>query len=237
MPQSNTRLSRMASIGLRAFKGGAVVVAIAVVDGAPRAVLSTVLETSTPGDRVSLEPYRLAAELPRGPEGRATSEAAAMVAEGRRRQDQLAADGMQAIIHRLDAAGYTLAVVALLVNRAGWITDLLDYSLAWAEHVPVAETLAVRDALRFAARQCGIRLVELDEKSLPEVAGTALDLSAEALSARLKACGAPIGKPWRKEQKLACLSAWVAFASGSGVEIGEPNSSSQGEPLSPGETQ
>ena len=29
---------------------------------------------------------------------------------------------------------------------------------------------------------------------------------------RLKDFGAIIGRPWRKEQKLACLAAWVAVA-------------------------
>ena len=104
------------------------------------------------------------------------------------------------------------AVVALLVNRAGWITDVLEYSLAWPEHVPVAEALAVRDALRFAARQCGIEVAELDEKSLPDLATRMLGIPSTALAARLKALGAPRERPWRKEQKLACLSAWISVS-------------------------
>ena len=102
-------------------------------------------------------------------------------------------------------------VAGLLVNRAGWVTDLLEYSSSWPEHVPVAEGLAVRDALRFACKECAIEAVELDEKSLPDVAATALDTSSIVLDARLKALGASAGRPWRKEQKLACLSAWFAL--------------------------
>ncbi|GLQ91961.1 hypothetical protein [Dyella acidisoli] len=219
MPQPKIRSPLMAGLGLRAFKGGAVVIGVAVVEGEPCVVLSTVLETYTQGDRLSFEPYRLAAETSREPSGRAAPEAAAIVAEGRRRQNQLATHGLQAIIHRLDAAGRKPAVAALLVNRAGWITDLLEYSLAWAEHIPVAENLAVREALRFAAGQCGVAMVEQDEKSLPELATKTLGVSSAELDARLKALGAPAGKPWRKEQKLACLSAWVALANRPVVEI------------------
>lgn len=222
MPQPKIRSPLIAGLGLRAFKGGAVVVGVAVVEGEPYVVLSTVLETCTQGDRLSFEPYRLAAEIPREPAGRAAPEAVAIVAEGRRRQNQLATNGLQAIIRRLDAAGCKRAVAALLVNRAGWITDLLEYSLAWAEHIPVAENLAVREALRFATDQCGVEMVEQDEKSLPELATKTLGVSSAELDARLKALGAPIGKPWRKEQKLACLSAWVALASRPVVEIGRP---------------
>jgi hypothetical protein len=52
----------------------------------------------------------------------------------------------------------------------------------------------------------------MDEKSLPDLAAHVLDLSPGALDARLKALGASVERPWRKEQKLACLAAWVALA-------------------------
>lgn len=197
--------SRPAAIGLRAQKGGAIVVAIAVEAGEPRILLSTAIKTHGPGDRLSLEPYGVAAEMA----GDAPAEAAAAVAEGRERQDRLAAENLRTAIRHLEPEA---ALAALLVNRAGWITDRLSYSLAWPEHVPVAELLAVRDALRFGVRECGIDLVELDEKSLFDVAAERLEMSPEEIEARLKALGASVGKPWRKEQKLACLAAWVAIA-------------------------
>ena len=132
------------AIGLRAQKGGAVIVALSVAADGPDILLSSFLPTSTEGDRLSYEPYRVAFETV---QGGARAEAASAVAEGRGRQDWLAADGLQAVVERLHRKP---DIAALLVNRAGWITDLLDYSLAWPDHVPVAETLAVRDALRFA---------------------------------------------------------------------------------------
>ncbi len=200
--------TRRVGLGLRALKGGAVVVAVALDDDEPRVQLSTFLATGAEGDRPSLEPYGVALEFGRSSHGRASAEAAAAVAEGRGRQDQLAARGLQNIVRQLDEAP---VVAALLVNRAGWITDLLEYSLAWPEHVPVAEALAVRDAIRFAIKQCRFELVELDEKSLPALAENALGLSSAEIDARLKALGATVGRPWRKEQKLACLSAWVTI--------------------------
>jgi hypothetical protein len=206
----NSRCGRRVGLGLRAIKGGAAVVAVAVENDEPRVLLSMFLATGTEGDRLSLEPYRVAHELARGPQGGASTEAAAAVAEGRARQDQLAAQGLQRIVRQV---GEAPVVAALLVNRAGWITDLLEYSLAWPEHVPVAEGLAVRDALRFACRACHVEVVELDEKSLPDFAQRALGLSPTEIDARLKDLGATVGRPWRKEQKLACLSAWVAIYS------------------------
>ncbi len=202
--------SSIAGLGLRALKGGAVAVGVAVEDGEPRIQLSTFLATGAEGDRLSLEPYGVAAEMARGAQDAVSAAAASAVTEGRRRQDRLAAKGLQDIVRQMEKAKGTPAIAALLVNRAGWVTDLLQYSLSWPEHVPVAEGLAVRDALRSALRQCRIEAVEMDEKSLPDLAEHALGLSQAAIDARLKRLGATAGKPWRKEQKLACLAAWVA---------------------------
>jgi hypothetical protein len=199
-------------IGLRALKGGAVVVAVAIEGGEPRVVLSRLLATSAEGDRLSLEPYHAAAELARDPQRSTSAEPAAVVAAGRQRQDQLATEGLRAILKALEEANCEPAVAALLVNRAGWITDLLEYSLAWPDHLPVAELLAVRDALRFGCRQCRIDVAEVDEKSLPDLAARTLERSSAAIDGHLKALGATVGRPWRKEQKLACLSAWFALA-------------------------
>ncbi|HEY2227604.1 MAG TPA: hypothetical protein VGI22_07650 [Xanthobacteraceae bacterium] len=198
-------------LGLRALRGGAVVVGVAAEAGQPRVVLSSFLATAAGGDRLSLEPYLVAAEMKRGPNGEASAEAAAAVAEGRKRQDQLAANGLGEIVRKVRDAGCEPIVAALLLNRAGWITDLLAYSLSAPEHPPVAEGLAVREALRFALGRVGVQAVELDEKSLPERASEELGISPADLDARLKALGAEVGPPWRKEQKLACLAAWFAL--------------------------
>jgi len=200
-----------ATLGLRAHKGGAVVVALAVEDDVPRLLLSTVLDTHRAGDPLSFAPYGSAFDLPRGPDGKASPAAAALVAEGRRRQDVLAMEGLAAILRTLDRDGARPAMAALLVNRAGWVTDLLDYSLGWPEHVPVAEGLAVRDALRAGIAACGLALGEVDEKSLPDLAQHVLGLPSGAIDTRLKALGAA-HKPWRKEHKLAALAAWVTLA-------------------------
>lgn len=197
------------ALGFRAGRGGAVAVGVAL-DG-PRVVLSTFLATAAEGDRLSLEPYHVAAEMAQGTKGKVPVKAAAAVAEGRKRQDGLAAKGLNDIVRQVRSEGYQPVIAALLVNRAGWITDLVEYSLFAPEHPAVAEGLAVRDALRFAFGQSGIEVVEMDEKSLPETGLKVLHSSPAAMDSRLKNLGAAAGRPWRKEQKLACLAAWIAL--------------------------
>jgi hypothetical protein len=199
-------------LGFRAVRGGGVVVSIALKNDEPRVVLSSFLATGAEDDRLSFEPYHVAAEMKRGPDGGASAEAVAAVAEGRKRQDERAAKGLKDLVGMLRDAGCEPVVAALLVNRAGWISDLLAYSLSWPDHPPVAEGLAVREALRFAIAQAGIQVAELDEKSLPDHASAVLHLGPSEVDARLKNLGTPVGRPWRKEQKLACLAAWVTLA-------------------------
>lgn len=196
-------------LGLRAVRGGGVVIGVALDNGEPRVVLSSFIPTGAENDRLSFEPYHVAAEMRRGPDGGVSAEAAAAVAEGRKRQDALAKKGFEDIIPKLNEARCAPVIAALLVNRAGWVTDLLSYSLASPDHPPVAEGFAVRNALRFAIGCVGVKFVELDEKSLPGLASAAL--GAIDTGSRLKALGAGV-KPWRKEQKLACLAAWFALA-------------------------
>jgi len=197
------------ALGFRAVRGGSVVVGVAFDGRAPVIVLSSFLATAAEGDRLSFEPSHVAAEMAR--DGRVSAKAVAAVAAGRKRQDKIAAAGLEAMVRELHSKNCKLAVAALLINRAGWITDLLEHSLSAPEHPPVAEGLAVRDALRFALGRSTIKVIEMDEKSLPEVAERRL--SVAGLEKRLKDLGATVGKPWRKEQKLACLAAWLALKS------------------------
>jgi hypothetical protein len=209
---SAKRKGTTVGLGFRAQKGGAVAVGVALENDEPHVLLSTFLATASEGDRLALEPYHVAYEMERDPDGGASAETAAAVAEARKCQDALAAKGLDEIVRKLRDAGAKPVVAALLVNRAGWITDLLAYSLSFPDHPPVAEGLAVREALRSAFAKQGLEVAEMDEKSLPDMASELLSLSPAALDARLKALGAPAGRPWRKEQKAACLSAWLAIA-------------------------
>ena len=87
---STDRQGAPVGLGFRAGRGGGVIVGVAVDAGQPRIVLSSFLATGGEGDRLSLEPYRVVAEMARGAGGGVPAGAAAAIAEGRRRQGQLA---------------------------------------------------------------------------------------------------------------------------------------------------
>jgi hypothetical protein len=188
------------TLGLRASRGGSIVVAVTHERrGAPQVVLSTFLPTSAVDDRIAREPYHVAAEIVRSRDAGALAKAQATVREGRARQDELADYGLRSIVEQLKDGSWNPSGAALLVNRAGWVTDLLQYSFASDSHPPVAEGLAVRDALRFALRENRIDFVEVDETTL-------------FADRRLADCKTNLDGPWRKEHKVACLAAWTNSA-------------------------
>ena len=188
------------------------VVGVAVDRPLPRVVLSAFLATAAEGDRLAFEPYQVAYEMPRAEGGGPTAEAAAVVAEGRRRQAAFASTALAGVLEGLNSEGFRPAIAALLINRAGWMTDQLEHCLSAPSHPPVAEGLAVRVALRAAFAGAGLDVIEMDEKSLHESAMLKLPLSPGQIDVQLNALGATAARPWRKEQKAACLAAWVATA-------------------------
>jgi hypothetical protein len=205
------------ALGFRAHRGGATAVAIALENGAPRLVLSTTLATGVEDDRLTWEPYHLAAGIEGGARTIPPPDPDAVVALGRAAQVEIATASLGDLLARMTADGARPAVAAVLANRvyAGFLDDLA-HILAWDEHLSVAESLAVREAVCSALDAHDLARVEVDEKSIRDVAPERLGLAEAVIDARLKELGAAAGRPWRKEQKNSALAAWIAAADPAG---------------------
>ena len=124
MSAARTSVRTPVALGFRAVRGGCAVVGVAIEDAKLRVVLSSFLATATADDRLALEPYRVAAAMRHGTVADTFAEATSAVAEGRKRQDRLATDGLAALVGALRDAGCEPIAAALLVNRAGHNTLL-----------------------------------------------------------------------------------------------------------------
>jgi len=78
-----------------------------------------------------------------------------------------------------------------------------------------AEGVLFRDALVRAARACGLRLVEIEEKLLTKHAERSLGIPSSTLVRKIAWLGKAVGPPWGKDQKEAALAALVALQGGS----------------------
>jgi hypothetical protein len=74
-----------------------------------------------------------------------------------------------------------------------------------------AEGVLFRDSLVRAAKECGLKLVEIPEKTLTPHAEAAIGVPAERLAKEVARLGKSAGPPWGKDQKDAALAALVAL--------------------------
>jgi hypothetical protein len=199
-----------AAIGFRAHMGWAAAVGIAVVNGAPQLVHSSIIATAPEGDRIAKEPYHVAA----GWDGLARVQPhpnpAAAVAQGRKTQERMASKAVADIVAELKAKKIKVIAGAVLATR-GLQSYTLEEALSHHAHVHVAEGMAVREAVRLALKANKILLREFDQKSLYVEGAEALKLTEARLKQRLTELKGT-AKPWTQDQKLCALAAWLALA-------------------------
>lgn len=198
-----------AVLGLRVVAEGGWAVVVARSDGGPRCVGSFLLPRARDEDLGAARPFAAFFAAAQGGEGR-MAEAVLALTEARKRQDEAVRGALSAALARCAESGVGPERLVLLVNRAGWIGDLISYSLAYPEHAAVADGLCLRQAFRAAAAALALPVREMDEKTLPVAAAAVLGLGAAEIQSHLKKMGEGL-KPWRKEQKLACLAAWTSL--------------------------
>jgi hypothetical protein len=82
-----------------------------------------------------------------------------------------------------------------------------------ASHATIhtAEGEFYRAALREACACCGLREIGIKERDLMAEAIHTLGRSAENLERSIAEFGRVVGSPWRQDEKLSALAAWLAL--------------------------
>jgi hypothetical protein len=78
--------------------------------------------------------------------------------------------------------------------------------------IHTAEGEFYRAALRDACASCGVPETGIKERELVAEASLALGRSAEDLQSTVAAFGKTVGSPWRQDEKLSALAAWLVLA-------------------------
>jgi len=124
----------------------------------------------------------------------------------------LAQRGLEAVVDELAKAGHDVAGCALL-RASGRPLPILAATLASHALIHTADGEHFRDALSHAADHCGLPLVGVRERELLARGEAAVGLSADELLRRVGEMGRALGPPWRQDEKLAALAAWLVLAS------------------------
>jgi len=180
------------ALGFRAHSGWAAVVAAGGTVDAPHVLERRRIVIADPDMPGSRQPYHAATELP-------LTLATDLVRKAIESSRALALEAIDATWRTLRSRGHEVAGCAVLTGSGKPLPEL-EKILASHALIHTAEGALFREALLWAARECGLRAACVSEKGL----------DSEALR-RLGTLGKAIGPPWTQDQKYAALAALVTL--------------------------
>ncbi|MCU1272838.1 MAG: hypothetical protein JWO48_269 [Bryobacterales bacterium] len=124
---------------------------------------------------------------------------------------RLAQAALRSAISDLQTQGYAVVACGLLRSAARPLPALEEILKSHAL-IHTAEGELFREALSHASEQCGLPVSSVKEREVFARASTALGIADDELKRRLAELGRQLGPPWREDQKLATLVAWLALS-------------------------
>ncbi len=171
---------------------------------APRVLLRRRLELRDRGISGSAQTYHAAAEM----EFAAAEE---FLARCRESTHALALEAVRSALEDIARKGCEVAGGCVLLGSGRAVTDLKTI-LRSHPMLHTAEAEFYRDALRAACLACGIAACGVKEKTLAEEASKVLAMPVDELDQRVLELGKLIGPPWRQDEKLSAMGAWIVLA-------------------------
>jgi hypothetical protein len=196
--------STHAALGFRAHSGWAAAVAVAGSPTAPAVIERRRLEIADPSDGDAKQPYHAA-------EGLDLADAERLVRRCTESSQRLARAEVGAVLAGLRASGHRVVGCGLLQGSERALPDLAGI-LASHALIHAAEGQMFRDILAEAGRHHDLPVLEVRERALMASCTADLGLSADQITRRLAEFGRALGPPWRQDEKLATLAAWLALA-------------------------
>jgi hypothetical protein len=208
--KSKSGMSNAAALGFRAHSGWAVAVAVTGSPGNPIVlpIVPIVLErrrieiadAAIPGSR---QPYHAAASLDVG-------KAETLIGRCRESSASLAAGAIAALVARLSES-YRLVGSGILFGSGRPLPELAAI-LRSHPFIHTAEGEFFREVLAGASQRCSLPVTRVKEAEAWERAAAVCHLELQALQERIGTLGRSLGPPWRQDEKLASLAAWIALS-------------------------
>jgi hypothetical protein len=185
-------------LGFRPHTYWTAVVAVAGRPEAPRIVDRRRFEFAAGGERFV---YHRAAET-------ASADAPGLIADVRARTEANAARAIASLIADLRGSGDSvhLAVVPAATSK---VPEKLEDIVRAHSRIHAAEGNFYRDIIAAACATAGLEVRREVERELPALVCDLLAADRSSLDARLRQMGAALGPPWREDQKLAAMAAWL----------------------------
>jgi hypothetical protein len=210
MPSAGAR--GRAALGFRVHSGWAAAVAVAGTPARPEILERRRIDIADPAIRGSAQPYHAAEGMPVAEAKSYLDRCASASAE---RAGKAVADLAAAVRGR----GRELAGGALLL-ASGRPLPALESVLASHALIHTADGEHFREAIQRGCEQEGVELLRFREREVPAAAAARFRTAEAELMRQVAAAGKALGAPWRADEKLAALVAWLTLSRGPGPERG-----------------
>ena len=192
-----------AAVGLRVRTGRAVLIALCGPPEAPRLVSRAEVDLTDAKVADSKQPFHVGLEVA-GARGERAVERACQAAR------RAGATSLSAVFARTAARGFRLVGATVISDSA------TDPASIGNPHMRAhaAEGALFRDICCDAANAHGLVTERALAKNLRDALGQSLDAQSKRIDAVLAQIGAEAGRPWRADEKLAAMGAWLALGTG-----------------------
>ena len=192
----------MASIGFRAKTGRAIAVVLCGPADAPRVLRRVEVSLTDPEMPATGQPYHEVMDLP-------WARAQIDVQKTIRLIEKVAVRALAGLIQQARSENLTICGVGIVGAPERNLEKIGNAHI----RAHAAEGVLFRKVLETAARKNRVRHRRFEERTLNEVAASALAYKTTRLEDLLAALGRPVGRPWRADEKMAAAAAWVTLAS------------------------
>jgi hypothetical protein len=196
-----------AAFGLRVHSGWAALAAVAGPLAAPTVLERRRIELADRTVPGGVQPFHAARLL-------ALDEARQLVGQSLEGATRMARSALAATAAELRRRGTEVIACGLIQSSARSLPDL-GAVLASHALVHTAEGELFREALSTAATGLGLSVLRIKERDLLDRCAATLATATGAacdVERRLADLGRTLGPPWRQDEKLATVAAWLALA-------------------------
>ena len=194
-----------AALGFRSHSGWAAMVAVSGTSRSPQIVHRSRVEMITDAGFRARQPYHSAAEMK-------LDAAEKFIAAALHSATQQAHKAVGGLLDELRRNGEQVKAGGILL-ASGRALPKLGSILASHALIHAAEGELFRQALIQACERCGVSLTGTREREILDLGGKRLKIPERELADRLTELGRGVGRPWRLDEKLATLAAWLALPS------------------------
>jgi len=193
-----------AALGFRAHSGWAAMVALEGSVAAPRVILRRrldLLDRDIPG---AAQPYHAASAMQ-------LEEAEEFLNRCRSGTHAAASYAIRGALEQIAQKGYRAVGGCVLMGSGRNVSDLKTI-LGSHPLLHTAEGQFYREALKAGCTAWEVPVCGVKEKEAAGAAAKALGLPADEVERRVADLGKLIGPPWRQDEKLSAMGAWIVLA-------------------------